>query len=58
MYYFVYIDDLTKPHSSICVVRMWCSIHTNPVLWHFDNPEGCGDLLDSIVPEPSSWLMV
>jgi hypothetical protein len=44
------------PHGSIRVVRMWCDIHTDPILRCFDNPEelSYGDLLVSVVPELSS----
>jgi hypothetical protein len=24
----------------VWVVRRWCSVHTDPILWCFDNPEG------------------
>jgi hypothetical protein len=46
MYYFVCVDDLMKPHSSVWVVRKWCRMRTNPALRYFDNPEGLnnGDL--------------
>jgi hypothetical protein len=49
-----------KSHSSIQVVRMWCGIHTDPVLRCFINSEGLsyGDLLVGVVPELTSWLMV
>jgi hypothetical protein len=49
-----------KPDSSIQVVRMWCRIHTDPVLEYFNNPEGlsCGNLLVGMVPKRSNWLMV
>jgi hypothetical protein len=49
-----------KSHSSIRVVRMWCEIHTNPVLRCFINPEGLsyGDFLVGVVPELASWLTV
>jgi hypothetical protein len=49
-----------KSHGSIRVVRMWCGIHTDPVLRCFVNPEGlsCGDLLVSMVTELTSWLTV
>jgi hypothetical protein len=45
-----------KLHNSIWVVRMWCDIHTDPVLRCFDNPEGLSyeDLLVGVVPELSS----
>jgi hypothetical protein len=45
-----------KPDSSIRVVRMWCSIRTDPVLKCYDNLEGLnyGDLLVNMVPELSS----
>jgi hypothetical protein len=29
-----------KPHSSIKVVKKWCSVRTDPVLRCFDNLEG------------------
>jgi hypothetical protein len=49
-----------KPHSSFWVVKMLCSVPTNPVLRCFNNLEGLsyGDLLVGVVPEPLSWLMV
>jgi hypothetical protein len=49
-----------KLHGSICVVKMWCGIRTNPVLRCFDNPEGlsCENLLVDVVPELVSWLIV
>jgi hypothetical protein len=55
-----YADDLTKPHVSIWVVRMWCSIRTDPLLRCFDNPKRLSyvDLLVGVVPELSSWLTV
>jgi hypothetical protein len=31
-------DELKKPHGSIQIVRMWCGIHTDPILGCFDNP--------------------
>jgi hypothetical protein len=42
-----------KPLSSVWVVRMWCGVHTDPVLRYFDDPEGlnCGDMLIDVVPE-------
>jgi hypothetical protein len=42
-----------KSHGSVRVVRMWCKIHTDPVLSCFINPEGpsYSDLLVSVVPE-------
>jgi hypothetical protein len=42
-----------KPHGSIRVVRMWCSIRTDPVLRCLENLEGlsCGDLLVDVVLE-------
>jgi hypothetical protein len=45
-----------KPHSFIQVVKMWCDMHTDPILRCFDNPEGLSgmDLLVSVVPELSS----
>jgi hypothetical protein len=54
------IDDLMKSHGSIRVFRMWCGIHTDPVLRCFVNLEGLsyGELLVSMVPELMSWLMV
>jgi hypothetical protein len=47
-------------HGSIWVVRMWCGIHTDPILKCFVNPEGlsCRDLLVGVVPELASWLTV
>jgi hypothetical protein len=49
-----------NPHGSIWVVRIWCGIHTNPVLRYFYNPEmlNCGNLLVGVVLELSSWLTV
>jgi hypothetical protein len=46
-------DDLMKSHGSIRVVKMWCRIHTDPILRCFMDPEGLtyGDLLVGIVPE-------
>jgi hypothetical protein len=40
-----------KPHSSIRVVRLGCTMRTNPALKCFINPEGlnCADLLVGIV---------
>jgi hypothetical protein len=45
-----------KSHDFIWVVRMWCKIHTNPVLKCFVNLErlNCGDLLVGVVPELAS----
>jgi hypothetical protein len=42
-----------KSHGSIQVVRMWCRIHTDPVLRCFITPKGlnCVDLLVGVVPE-------
>jgi hypothetical protein len=41
-----------KPHSSVRVIRMWCRIHTDPILRCFDNLEGLNrrDLLVGVVP--------
>jgi hypothetical protein len=49
-----------KFHCSIQVVRMWCGIHTDPILRCFMNSEGlnCLDLLVSMVPKLVSWLTV
>jgi hypothetical protein len=49
-----------KPHGSIWVVRMWCGIHTNPILRCFNNLDGLSykDLLVDVVHELSSWLTV
>jgi hypothetical protein len=49
-----------KPHVFVWVVKMRCGIHTNPIVWYFDNLEGlsCRDLLVIVVPELTSWLMV
>jgi hypothetical protein len=60
MYYYVFADDLMKLYSSIRVVRMWCGIHTDPVLRCFDNLErmNYGEFLVGLVPELSSWLTV
>jgi hypothetical protein len=48
-----------KLHNSVRVVRMWCGIHTDPILWCFDNSEGLnyGNLLVGVVPNLTSWLM-
>jgi hypothetical protein len=45
-----------RPHGSVQVIRMWCRIHTDPVLKCFDNSEGLnyGNLLVSMVPKLSS----
>jgi hypothetical protein len=45
-----------KSHGSIWIARMWCEIHTDPVLRCFINPEGlsCGDLLVGVVHELES----
>jgi hypothetical protein len=53
-------DDLMKHHSSIRVVRMWCSICTDPVLRCFDNLEGLSyeNLLIDVVSELLNWLTV
>jgi hypothetical protein len=55
-----YADNLIKAHGSIKVVKMWCGIRTDPVLKCFNKPEelSYGDLLVSVVPELSGWLMV
>jgi hypothetical protein len=55
-----YADDLIKPHGFVWVVRMWCGMHTDPVLRCFNNLEGLSyrDLLVGVVPELSSWLTV
>jgi hypothetical protein len=47
-----------KRHNSIRVFIMWCGMHTDPVLWCFDNPEGLsyGDLLVDVVPELANGL--
>jgi hypothetical protein len=39
---------------------LWCRIHTDPVHKCFVNPEGvnCEDLLEGVVSELTSWLMV
>jgi hypothetical protein len=49
-----------KLHRSIRVVRMFCGIHTEPILKCFDNPLGLSyvDLLVGVAPELSSWLTV
>jgi hypothetical protein len=49
-----------KSHSSIWVIRIWCGIHTDPILRCFVDPEGLnyGDLLVGVVPELMSWLTV
>jgi hypothetical protein len=40
--------------------ELWCEIRTDHVLRCFVNPEGldCEDLLEGVVPELASWLMV
>jgi hypothetical protein len=54
------MDDLMKSHCSIRVVKMWCGIHTDPVLRCFVDPKGLnyGDMLVGMVPELVSWLTV
>jgi hypothetical protein len=49
-----------KSNGSIQVVRMWCRIHTDPILRCFINPEGLShvDLLVGVVPELTSWLTI
>jgi hypothetical protein len=49
-----------KSHDSVWVVRIWCGIHTDPILRCFVDPEGlnCRDLLVGVVPELTSWLTV
>jgi hypothetical protein len=49
-----------KSHSSVRVVRMWCGICTDPILWCFVNLEGLNyeDLLVGVVLELTSWLTV
>jgi hypothetical protein len=49
-----------KPHGSIQVVRMWCNIHTDPILGRFDDPEelNCGNLLVGMVPKLTGWPTV
>jgi hypothetical protein len=49
-----------KSHGSIWVVRIWCGIHTDPVLRCFMDPEGLnyGDLLIGVVPEIAGLLTV
>jgi hypothetical protein len=49
-----------KSHGSIRVVKMWCKIHTDPVLKCFVDPKGLnyGGLLVSVVPDLVSWLTV
>jgi hypothetical protein len=41
-----------KSHSSVWVVRMWCRIHTDPVLRCFVDLKGLNyvDLLLGVVP--------
>jgi hypothetical protein len=45
-----------KPDSSVWVVRMWCRIHTDPILRYFVDPEGLnyGDLPVGVVLEITS----
>jgi hypothetical protein len=47
-------------YGSVWFVRMWCGIHTGPILRCFINPEGLSyrDLLVGVIPELTSWLMV
>jgi hypothetical protein len=47
------LDDLMMSHCFIWVVRMWCGIHTNPILRCFMDPEGLNyrDLLVGVVLE-------
>jgi hypothetical protein len=54
------MNDLMKSHNSVRVVRMWCRIHTNPVLRYFINPEGWNyrDMLVGVVPKLTSWLTI
>jgi hypothetical protein len=42
------------------VVRMWCKIHTEPILRCFVNLEGLSytDLQVGVVPKLMSWLTV
>jgi hypothetical protein len=49
-----------KSHSSIRVVRLWCRVHTDPIVRCFVNLEGLnyGDLLVGVVPKLTSWLTV
>jgi hypothetical protein len=49
-----------RPHGSIQAVRMCHGIHTDHILWCFDNPTGlrCENLLVNVVPELLSWLIV
>jgi hypothetical protein len=49
-----------KSHGSVRVVRMWCGIHTDPIIRCFVDPEGLnyGDLLISVVPGLMSSLTV
>jgi hypothetical protein len=53
-------DDLKKPRGPSGLSELWCGIHTAPVLRCFVNSEGlnCEDLLEGVVPELTSWLMV
>jgi hypothetical protein len=54
------VDNLMKSHGFVQVVRMWCEIHTDPILRCFIDPDGlnCGDLLVVMVLELVSWLTV
>jgi hypothetical protein len=49
-----------KSHSSIQLIRIWCRIHTHPILKCFMNLEGLNyeDFLVGVVPELVSWLRV
>jgi hypothetical protein len=46
-----------KPYGYVRIVRVWCGIHTNPILGCFGNPEGLNyvSLLVGVVPELSSY---
>jgi hypothetical protein len=49
-----------KSHGSVRVVRIWCRIHTDPIVRCFVNMEGlsCRDWLVGVVTELVSWLTV
>jgi hypothetical protein len=49
-----------KPNGSVRVVKMWCDIHTDPVLGSFDDLGELNyrNLLVSMDPKLTSWLTV
>jgi hypothetical protein len=60
MYYFVYADDLMKPHGPVRFVRMWRGMRADPNPRCLDDLKGLNnsDLLVGVVPEFVSWLTV